>query len=96
MLLYYNGKLLRYLRYYGLVTYEVHSFTINLEALHFIHYNTKAGSHILHCSGKLRRYLQYYGSVMYEVHSFTINLEALHFTHSYTKAEYCRIIFSCH
>ena len=96
MLLYYNGKLLRYLRYYGSVMYEVHSFTINLDALHFIHYNTKAGSHILHCSGKLRRYLQHYGSVMYEVHSFTINLDALYFTHSNTKAEYCRIIFSCH
>ena len=41
MLLYYNGKLLRYLRYYGSVMYEVHSFTINLDALHFIHYNTK-------------------------------------------------------
>ena len=48
MLFYYNGKLLRYLQYYGSVMYEVHSFTINLDALHFTHSNTKAGwlSHV--------------------------------------------------
>ena len=48
MLFYYNGKLLRYLQYYGSVMYEVHSFTINLDALHFIHYNTKVVYDILH------------------------------------------------
>ena len=32
----------RYLQYHGSVMYEVHSFTINLDALHFTHSNTKA------------------------------------------------------
>ena len=47
-LLHHSGKMLRYLQYYGSVMYEVHSLTINLDALHFIHYNTKVVYDILH------------------------------------------------